>query len=278
MQMEKTKGESFADRRASHNAIERARRESLNGRFVELANSIPMLQGNRKPSKAVIVTKALEYIQECKHRMEMKNSTIMMLRKQNEDLLNELNILRTSVGMGPLQCQDVVDLDSLYEMEKRDGRNAQIPNSCEAFEEEEEEDVKSLYGSLASDFGQRGRTDMSGSVPDNMFRGPYPQSPNIQIRRLTNSLGRKMSTGLGNSFSYQNTLPTPSGSPYNSPNLSNSPFSFSSANNFGPDIAGANGLSNDLMNPNIHNLMMFPPDINAKEYDSVDSMLAHMMK
>ncbi|KAJ2906734.1 hypothetical protein GGI21_004002, partial [Coemansia aciculifera] len=50
-----------AQRRAAHNAVERARRESLNGQFQDLASAVPSLIHIKRPSKATIVEKSLEY-------------------------------------------------------------------------------------------------------------------------------------------------------------------------------------------------------------------------
>lgn len=59
---------SHAEKRANHNAIERARRENLNIRFLELAQSIPSLLHVRKPSKSVIVSRAIDFVHETKSR------------------------------------------------------------------------------------------------------------------------------------------------------------------------------------------------------------------
>lgn len=50
-----------AQKRAEHNAIERARRESLNTKFQQLAHSLPNLQNDRRPSKGTIIERTLEY-------------------------------------------------------------------------------------------------------------------------------------------------------------------------------------------------------------------------
>lgn len=53
--------QSKAERRAEHNAIERARRESLNSKFQQLAHALPNLQNDRRPSKGTIIERTLEY-------------------------------------------------------------------------------------------------------------------------------------------------------------------------------------------------------------------------
>ena len=50
-----------AERRAEHNAIERARRETLNHKFQQLAHSLPNLQNDRRPSKGTIIERTLDF-------------------------------------------------------------------------------------------------------------------------------------------------------------------------------------------------------------------------
>ncbi|KAJ7699584.1 hypothetical protein B0H17DRAFT_1255718 [Mycena rosella] len=49
-----------AERRATHNAVERIRRDALNGRFLTLASLLPPLAMLRRPSKAAIVSSRRE--------------------------------------------------------------------------------------------------------------------------------------------------------------------------------------------------------------------------
>lgn len=50
-----------AERRAEHNANERARRENLNTKFQQLAHSLPNLQNDRRPSKGTIIERTLDF-------------------------------------------------------------------------------------------------------------------------------------------------------------------------------------------------------------------------
>ncbi|KAI7962821.1 hypothetical protein MJO28_000915 [Puccinia striiformis f. sp. tritici] len=84
-----------AERRATHNAIERARRESLNGRFLELARALPTMQSVKRPSKSVIVNKSLEWICESQVRE-------YELARENVFLRNQVNELRAQLQMEPL--------------------------------------------------------------------------------------------------------------------------------------------------------------------------------
>lgn len=59
-------------RRAEHNAIERARRESLNTKFQQLAHSLPNLHNDRRPSKGTIIERTLEYGNKQKKKKRFK--------------------------------------------------------------------------------------------------------------------------------------------------------------------------------------------------------------
>jgi len=86
---------STAERRATHNAVERARRESLNGRFMDLATALPTMANVKRPSKSVIVAKSLEFVQHATAREQA-------LINQNDALRQELNELRARLGMTPV--------------------------------------------------------------------------------------------------------------------------------------------------------------------------------
>lgn len=85
---------STAERRATHNAVERARRESLNGRFMDLAGALPNMVNVKRPSKSIIVAKSLEFVQGAQAREQY-------LMGQNDSLRSEINELRARLGMAP---------------------------------------------------------------------------------------------------------------------------------------------------------------------------------
>ncbi|GAA5925004.1 hypothetical protein JCM1841_004047 [Sporobolomyces salmonicolor] len=89
------KGPANADKRATHNAIERARRESLNGRFMTLAEALPTMANIKRPSKAMIVTKALDFVYDA----QLREHTLI---KENNDLRREVDQLRARLGMPAL--------------------------------------------------------------------------------------------------------------------------------------------------------------------------------
>ncbi|KAL8284086.1 hypothetical protein RQP46_005199 [Phenoliferia psychrophenolica] len=88
-------GPVAADKRATHNAIERARRESLNGRFMTLAEALPSMVNVKRPSKSIIVNKALDFVFDA----QVKEHALI---KENNDLRRQVDQLRARLGMAPL--------------------------------------------------------------------------------------------------------------------------------------------------------------------------------
>lgn len=83
-----------AERRAEHNAIERARRECLNSKFQQLAEALPNLQNHRRPSKGQIVEKALDWVKQNMTKEDRYQYQIMQLQNENKRLLCQINIIQ----------------------------------------------------------------------------------------------------------------------------------------------------------------------------------------
>ncbi|PWN44901.1 hypothetical protein IE81DRAFT_242500 [Ceraceosorus guamensis] len=99
-----------AERRATHNAVERARRETLNTRFLQLAANLPATAAVRRPSKSLIVNKSLAFVAESLAREPMYRGKIFDLAAQNEALRREANELRRQVGL-EVHFEGPVNLD-----------------------------------------------------------------------------------------------------------------------------------------------------------------------
>ncbi|KAI8097925.1 uncharacterized protein B0P05DRAFT_582910 [Gilbertella persicaria] len=84
------KPQSPAERRAEHNAIERARRENLNAKFQSLAQALPNLMNYRRPSKSQIVEKALDWVKQSISREDKYRYQILHLQRENKKLLVQL--------------------------------------------------------------------------------------------------------------------------------------------------------------------------------------------
>lgn len=85
-----------AERRAEHNAIERARRECLNSKFQQLAEALPNLQSHRRPSKGQIVEKALDWVRQNMSKEDTYQYQIMRLQNENKRLLSQISLVRDS--------------------------------------------------------------------------------------------------------------------------------------------------------------------------------------
>jgi len=82
---------STAEKKATHNAVERARRESLNGRFLVLADMLPGMNHVKRASKAAIVNKSIDLINDLR-------ATEIKLTKETTALKQELEALRSRLA------------------------------------------------------------------------------------------------------------------------------------------------------------------------------------
>lgn len=95
------KNTNSAERRANHNAVERARRECLNTKFQELAHALPSLAQVRRPSKSIIVQKSLDFIYNARQKDELHDKEMRSIRNENDLLREEINKLREKLGLEP---------------------------------------------------------------------------------------------------------------------------------------------------------------------------------
>ncbi|KAF0420504.1 acetylglutamate kinase/n-acetyl-gamma-glutamyl-phosphate reductase [Gigaspora margarita] len=96
------KNTNSAERRANHNAVERARRECLNTKFQELAHALPSLAQVRRPSKSIIVQKSLDFIYTSRQKDDLHDKEMRSILSENESLREEVNRLREQLGLEPL--------------------------------------------------------------------------------------------------------------------------------------------------------------------------------
>ncbi|KAF7337326.1 BHLH domain-containing protein [Mycena sanguinolenta] len=80
-----------AERRATHNAVERMRRETLNGRFLTLASLLPPLAALRRPSKAAIVSSSIATVNAARRHRVLAAQTLRALSREAEQLRREVN-------------------------------------------------------------------------------------------------------------------------------------------------------------------------------------------
>jgi len=88
-----------AERRATHNAVERQRRETLNGRFLDLASLLPNLSQIRRPSKSSIVNSSIAYIHASRRHHLLASRELRLLKSENDHLRLEINEWRDRAGL-----------------------------------------------------------------------------------------------------------------------------------------------------------------------------------
>ncbi|KDQ50231.1 hypothetical protein JAAARDRAFT_588666 [Jaapia argillacea MUCL 33604] len=88
-----------AERRATHNAVERARRETLNGRFLDLAALLPNLSQIRRPSKSAIVNSSIAHIHASRRHRLLAARELRLIKLESDALRRELNEWRDRAGL-----------------------------------------------------------------------------------------------------------------------------------------------------------------------------------
>ncbi|KAL4064193.1 hypothetical protein V8B97DRAFT_1876081 [Scleroderma yunnanense] len=88
-----------AERKATHNAVERARRETLNGRFLDLAALLPNLSQIRRPSKSAIVNSSIAYVHSSRRHRLLASRELRILKSEADALRRELNDWHDRAGL-----------------------------------------------------------------------------------------------------------------------------------------------------------------------------------
>ncbi|KAF7288904.1 Macrophage erythroblast attacher isoform 1 [Mycena indigotica] len=94
----KPKTRNSAERRASHNAVERQRREALNARFLDLAGMLPSLATIRRPSKSSIVNTSIAHVNASNRHRLLASQQLRGLTEECESLRREVNEWRERAG------------------------------------------------------------------------------------------------------------------------------------------------------------------------------------
>ncbi|KIJ41176.1 hypothetical protein M422DRAFT_48671 [Sphaerobolus stellatus SS14] len=93
-----------AERRATHNAVERQRRETLNGRFLDLAALLPNLATVRRPSKSAIVNSSIALIHSHRRARAAAGRELRTLEEETQALRREVNEWRSRTALPALQA------------------------------------------------------------------------------------------------------------------------------------------------------------------------------
>ncbi|KAJ7856180.1 hypothetical protein B0H13DRAFT_1902780 [Mycena leptocephala] len=157
--------QNTTERRASHNAAERARRETLNSRFLvspslplpspqlpnptqDLAALLPNLKHLRRPSKSAIVNSSIAHARAARRYRLLASAHLRALNAECESVRRELNAWRARAGVclaaAPVRSEgfalvlsgeepafDPADLDAEDECEEEWGRRRRAPAPSE---------------------------------------------------------------------------------------------------------------------------------------------------
>ncbi|KAG9309203.1 hypothetical protein JVU11DRAFT_10917 [Chiua virens] len=144
-----------AERRATHNAVERQRRETLNGRFLDLAALLPNLSQIRRPSKSAIVNSSIAHNHAARRHRLLASRELRLLKLESDALRRELNEWRDRAG-----------LPRVDEPVRGDGftmvLNGEVEVLTAAIGEEEDE------GQGPFDGFEEGDEELSGPIPTMM--------------------------------------------------------------------------------------------------------------
>ncbi|KAJ7696206.1 hypothetical protein B0H17DRAFT_1007818 [Mycena rosella] len=93
-----TRRVNTAERRATHNAVERQRRETLNGRFLDLAALLSNLHQIRRPSKSSIVNSSIAHLNASRRHRMLASQQLRMMKTEADALRHEVNEWRMRAG------------------------------------------------------------------------------------------------------------------------------------------------------------------------------------
>ncbi|KAL0070324.1 hypothetical protein AAF712_002511 [Marasmius tenuissimus] len=93
---------SLADRRATHTAVEKIRRDALNKRIQTLASLVPAPAGAR-PSKYRVVNSTISHLQASREHRVLAARELRNLETEASTLRNEVNVWRLRAGRMPMR-------------------------------------------------------------------------------------------------------------------------------------------------------------------------------
>ncbi|KAJ7186771.1 hypothetical protein C8R46DRAFT_1342076 [Mycena filopes] len=133
-----------AERRASHNAVERQRREALNARFLDLAAVLPNLAQVRRPSKSSIVNSSIAHVHASRRHRILAAQQLRLLATECDSLRREANEWRARAGVMRLDTPSRGDSFSTVIGEELHYEVADLQGVCE--EEEDDYAVSAVPG------------------------------------------------------------------------------------------------------------------------------------
>lgn len=176
-----------AERRATHNAVERQRRETLNGRFLDLAGLLPNLSQIRRPSKSSIVNSSIAYVHASRRHRSLAARELRTLKAECDTLRREVN-----------EWHDRANIPRVDEPLRSDGFAMVLAGELETLTSfaEEEEDMAAQnydgYDEPEDDFGP------PFTVPTDEVDDPRTSmAQNLTMLKNANTFGHQVSLDVG---------------------------------------------------------------------------------
>jgi len=230
-----------AEKRHQHNAIERARRESLNNKFLTLARLLPSLANHRRPSKSAIVNGSIGHVNKAREQRLLAATLLKELCKERDELFDEVNEWRKASGVGRREGTQHAWNDEMEQVCSVEtevfGNFASMGGDDDG--EDEPEAVEPVFAMPSTTTANGLFTPRDSVDIDPMTMFAQPQRPshasvNLQAMNWSHEFANQLSA----SVNHQN--PTPS--------MSNStPLPFSAFMSDSTDSPGTSHLGNSIM-------------------------------
>ncbi|KAF7318447.1 BHLH domain-containing protein [Mycena chlorophos] len=91
--------ENVAARKASHNAIERARRDKLNARIIQLGSLLPSLSSVRRPSRLAITKSSIAHVHLARRHRLLAMTQLGRMAGEHAAMVDEVNRWRSRAGI-----------------------------------------------------------------------------------------------------------------------------------------------------------------------------------
>ncbi|KAF7292823.1 BHLH domain-containing protein [Mycena indigotica] len=170
-----------AERRATHNAVERQRRETLNGRFLDLAGMLPNLSQIRRPSKSAIVNSSIAHINASRRHRLLAAQQLRLLKTESDALRHEVNEWRLRAGIPGVEEPRRADGFSVVLSGELEFEPSDMLDGSEEGDEEE-------FGAQYHQQSQQGYPDESDEY---LHQQRLAQQQQVAQQPLTISIGQR---------------------------------------------------------------------------------------
>ncbi|KAK6907493.1 hypothetical protein I203_101487 [Kwoniella mangroviensis CBS 8507] len=223
-----------AEKRSQHNAIERARRETLNGKFLSLARLLPSLATVRRPSKSAIVNGSISHLTHQRDQRLLAARILKEMKAERDDLLKEVNEWRKMNGYSPKESANEYtdEIDQINSVEKESFGEFSAMDGDNDDQDQEEDDTPStndsydsinnniaaIHGNFTQSNGlitPRSSTDIDSTLQQSLYPSTSPIDQRIPtvptpVSAAGNTTGVNWSTEFALNLNQQMSNPTPS--------------------------------------------------------------------